>query len=380
MNKQPLIWFLLAFSVVGALVSWALVNDQKRLYREGKDLPEVLHLVDLAYVDRIDMGELMPGVFQGALERLDENASYLPPGAEPNPNLANEAYRRTGLTVIKRHGYAFALAVAADSPAWRAGVRPGDYLRELDGLTTREMSAYRVRRLLVETESLPVVFLRGEDGEERKAVIEPGRFEPSRLNHVRYADGVHLIQAPNFYPNWAAELRKAIDEAVEAKAELLLDLRNNAMGGEAELVELAALFFGAGPVLARVDAAKQKTLVLNGGKGAYAGTPFYILMDETTSRAAELFGAAAQDREAAVILGAKSLGNATRYQFVPLKNGGFIEIATERAVLNSGRKLTGEGVDPNVDLTAEESAENSEGEILSRALEQVRRAKAKKAA
>ena len=56
--------------------------NQSPVFEHSKDLPEILHFVDVAYVDEVDMNTLMPGLLQGALERLDENASYIPPGVD----------------------------------------------------------------------------------------------------------------------------------------------------------------------------------------------------------------------------------------------------------------------------------------------------------
>jgi len=379
MSKHPLLWFLAAFTGVTVLVGWALYQDSRSLYGESKDLPEILHLVDMAYVDEVDMAELTPGMFQGALDQVDENASYIPPDEALRDNLAETAFDRTGLTVIKRDGYGFALAVAAASPAAEAGLRPGDYLRDLNGRTTRRMNLFHIRKVLAEAESIVVLAVRDLGTEEATIELTPRSFDPVKVDHRAYADGVHLVRIPQFYPGWEADLKAALSQAA-ASEKLLLDLRGNALGGEADVLALAGFFLEKGPVYRRVDSDRQKVTALNPVEGGFAEKPLFLLVDRSVSRAAELFAAVAQER-GAVAVGVETWGLPDSYQALPLKNGGFVELAVARPELISGRLLTGAGIEPDIALEPPaESAGDDSDPLLTQALEAVRKAPLKKAA
>lgn len=381
MLKQPLIWLLALLSALAAITAGGYLSQEK-LFEHSKDFPEILHLIDQAYVDEVDMDNLMPGVFQGAIEKLDENASYIPPGITPLA-MGPTVFERTGLTLSKYKGYAFVLGVAEGSPADAAGIKCGQYLSRIGENSTRRMSLYQIRAEIARARApMKLALISRNHPDEKEIELTPGSFLPQKLRILSYGDGVHLLQIHWFYEGLEKDLKKALSEMAKdiekRDGRLVLDLRNNTHGTEADLLLLASFFLPAGKLASWVGAHEQSVSILNPKKGAFSHWPLFILIDQSTSLAAEAFSAIAQDQKVASVVGFTSLGYPDHYKLIPLKSGGHLELSTQKLQLSSGAAFTRSGVKPDLELT-EPFESHSREDILDQALTRVRGAELKKA-
>ncbi len=378
MLKKPQTWLLIFLTTGAAFAARALLSHQDDLFEESKDFPEILHLVDLAYVDEVDMGKLMPGAFQGVLEKVDQNASYIPPGVNPEFK-GQRVFRQTGLVMGKRSGYAWVQTVAKGSPADQAGVKAGTYFRLIDGKNTRLLSLYEIRNLLANAnEPIQCVLMDPEKTEEETRTITPGDFKPTGMTSHEYLDNLCLIQIPFFYEDLPKDLETYLSSISKPETRILLDFRQNAMGQDGSLHMLAGLFLQKGKLASWVNARKKKTDVLNAVDGTFSKFKLYILLSEETSGVAEMFSAVAQEQKAARIVGKPTLGRPSHYQFIPLQNGGHVELSVEHFQLNSGEMLTGVGITPDLELKDLEESD-AEDPVLEAALESIRKDTLRKA-
>lgn len=378
--RRPITWlYVFAIALVAVMVNTLFSLRQDRLFEQSRDFPEILHLVDIAYVDEVDMSNLMPAAFQGALERLDDNASYLPPGVPPR-DMRELVFQRTGMVVVKQDGYAYAQVVATDSAAAVAGVKTGDFLRTISEKNTRQLSLHQIQSLLTEeSEYLEVEVLDIKTGKGIAHEIRPGsEFEIPRLQHQAFADGLHHIRLGWFYPGFEDEIRKLISEFKEPNPKLLLDLRGNAMGDETALRTLASLFLPKGAIGAWINARKESLDLVNTAEPAIKDGELFVLVDESTSQASEQFGAAAQDLKKAQVIGRPTLGHADQYRAIPLKSGGHVVISTRGFKRVSDEMLTGKGFKPEVTIT-DVDGDSEEDQLLQKTLETIRSQPLKKA-
>ncbi len=377
MLKQPVTWLLFLLGGLGAITAKTILTRQDNLFEQSRDFPEILHLVDIAYVDEVDMEKLMPGVFQGALEKLDENASYIPPGVIP-VFLGKKIYAGTGMVMAKKHGLAYVVAVAEGSPAAEAGIKADTYIRRIGKESTRELSLFRILGLLAARKStleLTLVESGGTDDVIKK--IRPGSFPKVEMSHTPYANGLHLIQIPQFYEGLRKDLKKVLKRIESPEARIVLDLRNNAMGAEEELSLLAAYFLPAGRLATWVDAGNRTLDILNPKDGSHLGRALFILQDRSTSQAAESFIAISQEQGLAQIVGIHSLGLLGHYQAIPLKSGGHVMLSTRRLRLNSGKMPGRSGLKPDLEVKVPKETTGVDP-FLEKALELVRTSQLKK--
>ncbi len=377
MLKQPVTWLLFLLGGLGAITAKTILTHQDNLFEQSRDFPEILHLVDIAYVDEVDMGKLMPGVFQGALEKLDENASYIPPGVTP-VFLGKKIYAGTGMVIAKKHGFAYVVAVAERSPAAEAGIKADSYIRRIGKESTRELSLFRILGLLAARASaIELTLVEHGETDDVKKEIQPGSFPKAEISYAPYADGLHLIRIPQFYEGLRKDLKKVLKEIRSPGARIVLDLRNNAMGAEEELRLLASYFLPAGKIATWVDAGDHTLDILNPKDGSHLGRPLFILLDRSTSQAAESFIAIAQEQRLVRIVGIPSLGLLGHYQAIPLKSGAHVMLSTRRLRLNSGKIPGRTGVKPDLEVKIPNGV-TGQDPFLDKALDLVRAAQLKK--
>ncbi|CAM2007474.1 S41 family peptidase [Acanthopleuribacter pedis] len=361
---------------VSVVLALSALFGQGNLFEAGRDVPEILHLVDRAYVDKVEMQELMPGMYQGALDEVDENASFIDAETAVQP-WDELVYRKWGLVLRKRNGYAYLLAVTPNHPLREQGLQPGKYLRKINGTTTRTLNLVAIRNLLLDNQpELTVELVNRPDGKESRLILTKVDLEPTRVGRQSFQDGLHLFSLPEFHQGFDADLKKFVAEIVaDPKAgtpRLVLDLRNNALGNSHDFVTLAQLFLRKGK-LGTWQSKKDDPRTLSlAGDGPFASFDLFVLINQSTSRAAEWFAAAAADRGAAVLVGEASLSLAPVFEVFPLKNGAKLEIPTRRLILPSGRTFGAKPLKPNHEITQPEQERLDDQAWLDQALSRVR--------
>lgn len=340
-----------------------LQKDTSHIFRYGKDLPEILHLVEQAYVDEVKMGELMPGAFQGAVEAVDESASYIPPGPKPE-DLDRALFLRTGLVLTKRNGYPYILQVAAGSSSAQAGIARACYIRGIEGLSTRGKSLYQIQQVLMKGSSFKLGLLTPGQVDDAELTVQVKPFTLAPLAAPVARGKVQILALPYAYPALGADLDKAL-AALPADATLLLDLRGSATA-DLELVKLlAARFLDAGTIGTWIGPQQNQPLE-NAVAGTFKGK-LYLLQDHTTSGSAEILCAAARASGRARLVGEPTIGLPFWYETLALKNGGYLRLPTRQFAVGE-QTVTAEGVQPHLRLSEKARGAEAQSEALDAAL------------
>lgn len=368
MNKTIFFWIagFISLTIAGRF----LQPKDDSLFEKGRDLPEILHLVDQAYVDEVKMSELIPGIYQGALQAVDENAAYIPPG-DQGREYEKMLREKFGIFLVKRNGYAYAAGVVPGSAADRAGLRGDSYLRSIAGQSTRKLSLPEIKKLVTRSEEPEFLVFDPAGGEDVSVRITPGPTQSEAFSKGSYPGGVLYIDLNRFEGDWKDRLRQVLSEVPdEPETKVLLDLRDNAFGDLASAQALAALFLPSGKLVSKHYAKQEPVEIANTVDGPFGGLPLYVLINRGTSGGAEIFTAAANDMSRAVVMGEKSLGIPHDYERIALKNGGAVELSLSVLVLPSGKKFTGEGITPDHEIELEDAEA-----ILDAAVEHAKSAK-----
>jgi len=343
--KHHIVWFVGLVGTLLLFLSALLQRPTDDAYERTRDIPEVITLIEQTYVDEVDMVSLMPGAYQGVLSAVDENASYIP-GLEQPAELGAKAFARTGLVLAKRNGYAYVLAIDPAGPASEAGLHAGAYLYTAGGKTTRLMNLYRLETYLVENESIVLTVVQKGAPDEQELRFDAASFTPTPLRVERREDGTLYAALMHMDAASLATLATALESAPKGRR-VLLDLRNNALGDTDAFRRLAALFLPQGLIATEVDAEGNEIQLMNPSDPMFPDLDLYLLVDSSTSGAAETFAAIAKERGIARVIGEPSLGYPTHYEDIPLRSKGFIRLPTRKLVLRDGRDLTKNGVEPH---------------------------------
>lgn len=350
MNLTKLV--LAAIVAISAILAVSERNksDEKNLYFYLQDFPEILELIDKAYVQEVDWNTLMPGAFQGILETVDPNASYIPPD-QVSDRTDPPIIEGFGFTPAKRQSYAYVLNVLPGSAAEQAGLRSGDYIRQIAGHSTRRLSLHAIRRLLYQaTDPIDLLVTSEVDFEDRHLVIAPRSTPIPKLTADAHSDGLIELTLPAYYPDLEKDLRHALTPPNAHPQGILLDLRENATTDEALLRILARCFLPKGELAQTSQQLEHPVPLLNPKTGAWVAMPLCILVDRSTSAMAELFSAIVQDQGAGQLLGEPTLGYPFLVQRITLKNGAQIELPTTRIRLSSGKPFPDSGLTPDVEI------------------------------
>jgi len=257
---------------------------------------EVLQKIQQDYVDEPDMHLVTAGSLHGLLESLDSESSYLTPReyTEYKQKSSSTAIGETGLNLSKRFGYIIVTSVLPDTSAEKAGLHSGDILESIAGFTTREMSVGQAKNLLAGQPGTGVkvgVIRRGKTDPEEVEVVREKLSTP-RLIAQRVDNETLALRFPTLDPGRADEVRtRLMDAQKQGVNRVILDLRECGRGPVSEAIAIARLFVPSGQLVAlRGQTVPAQIFSADASKVVWKG-PVSILMDGTTTGAAEVLAA-----------------------------------------------------------------------------------------
>ncbi|TAK15107.1 MAG: PDZ domain-containing protein [Acidobacteria bacterium] len=326
-------WFLVALSTplvivaaVGGLIGASPATPQKG-FEHLRVFEDVVSLVNGAYVEDVDPDKIFAGAMRGLVEGLDASSAYLPPAEVALiDNKTPLADGDTGL-MITRQFYLRVLGVRDGSPAAKAGIRSGDFIRAIDETPTRDMSAFTGTRLLrgAVGSKVRVLIIRGNAAEPHEVTLTREKASAVAVTgEVKSSDKVGVVRVQTFAATGtggvAASLRSQAEMMQKAGAKaMVIDIRGVADGSYEEAIKAAEVFVGAGVIASRAgrDAAVKETITSTSGAAAVK-IPVVILQDFGTAGPAEVFAAALGGNKRAEIVGERSAGLAAEQRLVRL--------------------------------------------------------------
>ena len=379
---------LIAFTLVGGFLGREAAGENP--YRHLRILEDVVSLISNNYVEDVDLGGVMAGALRGLTDGLDADSAYL--SAEDVDRIeSGRPLPAGGIGVeVRRRYYLQVVAPLDGSPAARAGILPGDFIRAIDGTPTRFMSNIEGQRLLrgEPGSTVTVSLIRGSTQEPYDIDLVRERVGVPRVSLRTSRDGSIYWRVPSFSPGTADEIAES---ALGGSPRLVLDLRNNANGTYHEALATARLFIDAGHLAIREEHGEQRTPIEDPAELAPApteigivtdpptrpviDTPVTLLTNFGTAGPAELFVAALTGRDRAQTVGQRTAGRASEQKLIRLPDGTGLWLSWARYLTPDGEPIDRVGVVPDVavDVTLPELGEPlpEDDPILERALEEV---------
>lgn len=328
---------------------------------------EVLQRIQNDYVDEPNMHLVTAGSLHGLLESLDSESSYLTPReyTEYQQKTSNPGTGETGLNLSKRFGYVIVTSVLPDSPAEKAGLHSGDILESVAGFTTREMSAGQAKNLLAGQPGTGVkvgVIRRGKTDPEEVDIVRQ-KLPAAKLVVQRVDNETLAIRFPALDAGRKEELRAKLAEAEkQGVTRVILDVRECGRGSASEAIEIARLFVPSG-TLTRLhgQTIPEQTFSADSSKVMWKG-PVSILMDGTTTGAAEVLAAAIANTKRGDLVGDRTFGLASEQKLLPLEDGAAIILTVGNYTNADGKSILEEGVTPTEVVRTIAVAETDDGE------------------
>ncbi|MFC1989038.1 S41 family peptidase [Chloroflexota bacterium] len=314
-------------------------------------------LRDYVDKDRLDAGALSEGAIKGILEELDDPyTSYLGKQAYQLSLSGLEGkFEGIGAHVGIREGKLMIIAPIVGSPAAKAGIRAGDIVLEVDGMSTSEMSLEESVLHIRGSEGTPVRLLILHQGETEAEVIEIVRAE-IKIPYVYFEmrEDIAYIRISHFSERTNEELSPVLESITREKAVgIILDLRSNPGGLLEEVVDVTSRFLQEGVVVYVVDNQGQRASLSIEPGGLTTELPLVVLVNSYSASGSEVLAGALQDYSRAVIAGVTTYGKGSVNTLHPLKNGSGLYITTGRWLTPNGRLIEGEGISPDYELELE---------------------------
>jgi len=342
---------VIAFTVVGGFLGHALARTDDT-YANLRVFQDVVSLIMSNYVEQPNMDSVMRGAMRGLAEGLDSDSAYLTAQQVRQVESGEQAGPADVGIVLTHQYYLRVVAARDDSPAARAGVRPGDFVRVVDSRPTRDMSAFEGQRLLsgAPGSKVKLTIIRGGSAADPH-VVELTREAPptTDVKSRQMADGVGYVRIAAFSRRSVEQLRTQIASLTRGGAgKVIIDVRNTAAGDLAEGVAAARLFVASGTLAIRESRTAGQTKVAASKGDGQITVPISLLVDAGTSGPAEIFAAALSGNKRAELIGERTLGRAGVQELVKLPDGSALWITSSRYLTPSGAALQAKGLEPDV--------------------------------
>jgi len=329
----------------------------------GQDLDvvtEAWNIIFQDYVDkdRLDASLLSQGAVKGMVEALDDPyTSYLDAETCQLALTGMEGkFEGIGAEVAVKDGQLMIIAPIADSPAAKAGIRAGDKILEINGMSTSEIS-------LVEA----VLNIRGPKGTTvRLLILHQDETEPEAIEIVRaeielssvdfeMKGDIAYISITHFSQRTNEELPPVLQFITwEAPTGIILDLRSNPGGILQVVIDVAGYFLEEGVVVNVVDNQGKHTPIMVRPNKAVTDLPLVVLVDSYSASGSEVLAGALQDYARATIAGTRTYGKGSVNILRQLKDGSGLYITTARWLTPNSRLIEGVGIEPDYELELEE--------------------------
>jgi carboxyl-terminal processing protease len=344
---------VLTLSLGGGVASKS--QDTSATYENLRLFTEVLSIVQSQYVDEVPPKDIIYNAIKGTLRGLDPHSSFLDPEMYREMQVETSgSFGGLGIEITLRDDILTVVAPIEGTPAYRAGIQPGDRIVKIEGISTKDMQLTdAVKRM------------RGKPGSKitisvvREGWTEPKDFditrEQIRVQSVKSQEletGIEYIRLRQFQEQTAQDMEAALDKFSKGgKVQgLVLDLRNNPGGLLTSAVEVSEKFLDAGKLVVYTEGRvrAQNMRFQANARRVYTDFPIVILVNQGSASASEIVAGALQDWGRGIVLGTQSFGKGSVQTIIPLSDGSGLRLTTAKYYTPKGRSIHGKGITPDI--------------------------------
>lgn len=349
---------------VSLTLTHGVLADKEKTVDSGipvKDLQtfvEILNRVKSDYVEPVDDKKLLENATRGMVEGLDPHSAYMNKEEFKDLNVVTTGkFGGLGIEVQMQDGYVRVVSPIDDTPAAKAGIKPGDLIIKIDDTPVKGLTLTDAVGKMRGDPGSKVTLTIAREGADKPLVVELKRdiIAVASVRSRMLDPGMGYIRISSFNVDTGENLNKELlklkkDAGGELKG-LVLDLRNNPGGVLDAAVKVSDAFIEHGTIVSIKGRDPSNTREFTASPGDLLnGNPLVVLVNGGSASASEIVAGALQDDKRAVLMGSRTFGKGSVQTIMPLSNDTAIKITTARYYTPSGRSIQAEGIEPDVVL------------------------------
>jgi carboxyl-terminal processing protease len=334
-------------SIIGGRVAAQSATDESTLRDSMKNFTDVYALVEQNYADKLNTDQVDKAIYDGAipgmLHVLDPHSNFYDPKAFAQMREDQHGkYYGVGMSIQPQENKIVVLAPFEGTPAYKAGIRPGDVILAVDSKSTENLDSAAVATMLKGPRGTHVAVTIAREG-----AAKPMVFDLIRDEIPRYSVDIAFLIKPNvgyihvtqFMETTSHEVQEALDKFGPNVQGVLIDLRENPGGLLNEAVNTADKFLQKGQIVVSQRGRAFPDQVYRAPKGSDLKYPIVILVNRDTASAAEIVSGALQDHDRALIVGETTFGKGLVQTVFPISENTGLALTTFHYYTPSGRLI-----------------------------------------
>ena len=328
----------------------------KESYDNIEIFTNVLALVQKNYVDNVTTKQLIDGAITGMLNALDPHSAYLPPDMYKELQVDTRgSFGGLGIEITTRNNVLTVVSPIEDTPAYRAGVKPGDQIIKIEDEFTKDMPLVEAVKKMRGPKGTVIHITLRREGVAKFIDLALTR-EVIKIQSVKshmLDKGYGYIRVTQFQEHTDDDLQKALVNLEKENggqlSGLVLDLRNNPGGLLTQAVKVSDEFIDSGLVVytdGRLESQKQKYFAHKAG--SHTDFPMIVLVNGGSASASEIVAGCLQDHKRALVLGTQTFGKGSVQTILPLDESAAVRLTTARYYTPNGRSIQATGITPDI--------------------------------
>lgn len=365
MKKRLAFKLVVIFISVFMLTKFGLARraDTKELFKQIELFSDALSYIRLNYVEEKSDKDLIYGALKGMLGSLDPYSQFMDPDSFREIQIETKGeFGGLGIEISIRDGLLTIISPLEGTPADKAGIKAGDRIVKIDGVSTRDITLIDAVKNLRGKPGSKVILtiLREKEGrifdqEVVRAIIKIDSIKKAEI----LEDGIGYIRLVEFQERTPRELLKSLARLKkEGMTSLILDLRNNPGGLLDVAVKVSDAFLKKGDIIVSTKGRrKDQEVIYRAMSKGDVDYPLIVMINGGSASASEIVAGAIQDDKRGIILGTKSFGKGSVQTVIPLRDKSALRLTTAKYFTPSGRAIRDEGIIPDVVVEYEEMPE-----------------------
>jgi carboxyl-terminal processing protease len=341
-------------------------EDKYPIYKDLELFADVLTIVQKSYVKELSAKDLIYGAIKGITDSLDDHSQFLDPDEYKEIKIETEGeFGGLGIEITIKNGYPTIVTPLEDSPAYNAGLKPGDKIIKIDGKSTENSTLNEaVKKLRGEPGTkVNLTILRPEKKEFMDFSIERSFIKIESVKEVQIInDTIGYVRITQFQETTAIDAKKAIEKILpQCSSGIILDLRNNPGGLLENAIDVAGFFIEEPKILVSTKGRlpDQNQEFKSKNKNPIKNTPIVVLINKGSASGSEIVAGAVKDWHRGVLVGTNSFGKGSVQSVLPLRDGSALKLTTATYFTPSGTDINKVGIKPDIEITMTEEQEET---------------------